>query len=105
VSTTGWQKSKKKEVCGQPTVETRVRTHDGSESREGALAEQDEAGSGLGRRPLRVGKLNSKQQQAGKKERLGVVVAPAVGACTPGARSPRGPGPRFLGGYAALPGR
>jgi hypothetical protein len=64
--------SEKKEVCGQPTVEARARARDGCRSRWGALAEQGEAGSGLGRRPLPclvrigrycpcVGKLNSKQ--------------------------------------------
>jgi hypothetical protein len=52
VSTTGVHKSEKKEVCGQPTVEARARTRDGSRSRWGALAEQGEAGSGFGRRPL-----------------------------------------------------
>jgi UDP-sugar transporter A1/2/3 len=46
VSTTGVHKSEKKEVCGQPTVEARARTRDGSRSRWGALAEQGEAGSG-----------------------------------------------------------
>jgi hypothetical protein len=33
VSTTGVHKSEKKEVCGQPTVEARARTRDGSRSR------------------------------------------------------------------------
>ena len=52
MSTTGVHKSEKKEVCGQPTVEARARARDGCRSRWGALAEQGEAGSGLGRRPL-----------------------------------------------------
>ena len=52
MSTTGVHKSEKKEVCGQPTVEARARARDGSRSRWGALAEQGEAGSGFGRRPL-----------------------------------------------------
>ena len=36
----------------QPEAETKAWTRDGSRSRQGALAEQGEAGSGLGRRPL-----------------------------------------------------
>jgi hypothetical protein len=52
VSTTGVHKSEKKEVCGQPTATARARARDGSRSRWGALAEQGEAGSGFGRRPL-----------------------------------------------------
>jgi hypothetical protein len=52
VSTTGVHKSEKKEVCGQPTVEARAQARDGSRRRWGALAEQGEAGSGHGRRPL-----------------------------------------------------
>jgi hypothetical protein len=44
-------KSEKKEVCGQPTAETRARARDGSWSRWGALAEQGEAGSGQRPRP------------------------------------------------------
>jgi hypothetical protein len=52
VSTTGVHKSEKKEVGGQPAVEARARARDGCRSRWGALAEQGEAGSGLGRRPL-----------------------------------------------------
>jgi hypothetical protein len=44
---------RKKEVCGQPTVGARARARDGSSrSRWGALAEQGEAGSGFGSRPL-----------------------------------------------------
>jgi hypothetical protein len=50
--TAGVHKSEKKEVCRQPTVEARARARDGSRSRWGALAEQGEAGSGLGRLPL-----------------------------------------------------
>ena len=52
MSTTGVHKSEKKEVCGQPTAEARARARDGSRSRRGAPAEQGEAGSGHGRRPL-----------------------------------------------------
>ena len=48
----GCCESEKKEVYGQPAVEARARARDGSRSRWGALAEQGEAGSGLGRRPL-----------------------------------------------------
>jgi hypothetical protein len=46
VSTTGVHKREKKGVCGQPAVETRAQTRDGSCIRWGALTEQGEAGGG-----------------------------------------------------------
>jgi hypothetical protein len=44
--------SEKKEVCGKPAAEIRERVRNGGWNRLGGLAEQSEAGSGFGRRPL-----------------------------------------------------